>query len=274
MYLNYLSLKIHLIHLLIQHLKTYKFVSFWLCRLCIMNPTYYKYFGGLIVAFWRRPQINDNEDNDNDNDDDDDIQISQTASIRRTEIIKCIVQKLFKDKHEKFEEMLFEGMKMIMNDGKLSVELRQHTIDNLCKSSFMMKAFKKDRKYWSRFYNLFLDYILGPVQNIPKYFMYLHSLTLLFRHLTNRDKLEMWSHFRSLSRKLPQPHQRVDESQWQLYNQFRQRLKKEAETAGRNRNLELDDNAIENYDLHESQSQVSHNHLIICYKILQSMFLI
>merc|ERR1712228_102451 len=76
-------------------------------RLTIMNPSYYKHFGALIISFYHRPNINNNNDNDSK---------SKHVMIRRNEIIKKIVSKLHEANHSKFEEMLFEGMKLIMND--------------------------------------------------------------------------------------------------------------------------------------------------------------
>mmetsp|Transcript_71447 Transcript_71447/g.113640 ORF Transcript_71447/g.113640 Transcript_71447/m.113640 type:complete len:707 (-) Transcript_71447:134-2254(-) len=214
---------------------------FGAARLCLMNPTYYKQFGAWIICIWHGSKAESKE---------------APMSVRRTEVIRNIMGKLLKEHHDKFEEILFESTKMIMNNEKISTELRTHHLDKLCQSVFMLKGFKKDRKYWIKFTKLFLNYTVGVAENIPNYFSYLHALTYLFRHLTNRDKLDIWKHFRSLSRKLPDQELRTDESKWALYQQFRSKLKAEAQRASQHRQLELDDDAIENLDLTQSQTQI------------------
>merc|ERR1712154_179349 len=124
--------------------------------------------------------------------------------------------------------MLFEGMKLIMNEEKFSIAIRKHIILKISRSVSMIEGLKKkDRNYWAVFIRSFMDYVIGQIENIPHYFMYLHSLELFLRNLTSRDILEIWARFRSLCRKLPEETERNsdDESKWKLLEQFGEKLK-------------------------------------------------
>merc|ERR1719491_803582 len=101
----------------------------------------------------------------------------------------------------------------------------------------------------------FLHYVVGTTENIPKYFCYLSSLIPFFKGCTNRDKLEVWTLFRSLSRKLPDAEDRTQPAQWALFQEFRVRLKKEAGKGATARMLQLDEDALENMDLRDTHSQ-------------------
>merc|ERR1712130_183946 len=154
-------------------------------------------------------------------------------------------------------ETLFEGIKIMMNNEKYPIEIRKHCIEKVAKSLSMIEGLKKKgRKYWSVFIRLYLNFVIGKTENIPKYFVYLHALELFLRSLTNRDKLEIWALFRSLSRKLPEKNMEdeSDESQWTLYRKFRDKLKKEADKAQKMRNMDLDDEGLENFDQSQSQN--------------------
>merc|ERR1712048_71659 len=84
---------------------------------------------------------------------------------------------------------------------------------------------------------------------------------LFLRNLTSRDILEIWSRFRSLSRKLPTQEERMENnaSKWVLFQQFRDKLHREAKKAAVSRNLSLDDAGLEDYDLRDSQNQSQNN---------------
>merc|ERR1712154_166326 len=154
--------------------------------------------------------------------------------------------------------MLFEGMKLIMNEEKFSIAIRKHIILKISRSVSMIEGLKKkDRNYWAVFIRSFMDYVIGTIENIPRYFSYLHSLELFLRNLTSRDILEIWSRFRSLSRKLPKEDERSadNESKWALFQQFGDKLCREAKKAANSRNLSLDDAGLEDYDLRDSQNQ-------------------
>merc|ERR1712190_408512 len=164
--------------------------------------------------------------------------------------------------HATFCKMLFEGMKLIMNEEKFTISIRKHIILKISRSVSMIEGLKKkDRNYWSVFIRSFMDYVIGNIENIPRYFMYLHSLELFLRNLTSRDILEIWARFRSLSRKLPTAEERMENnaSKWVLFQQFRDKLHREAKKAAVSRNLSLDDAGLEDYDLRDSRNQSQNN---------------
>merc|ERR1719249_483714 len=123
----------------------------------------------------------------------------------------------------------------------------------------MIDGLSKGRKDWNVYIELFLQYVIGTAENVPRYFVHLHSMTAFFKKFTARDKLDVWSQFQSLSRKLPSDELRTDESAWNLYNKFRAKLKSEASKAAGARDLELDEDGLENWDqrkeVDSSQSQ-------------------
>merc|ERR1719283_414635 len=121
----------------------------------------------------------------------------------------------------------------------------------------MIDGLAKRRKDWEVYIKLFLEFVIGTPGNVPRYFVYLHSMTSFFKKFTARDKLDVWSQFQSLSRKLPSDELRTDESAWNLYNKFRAKLKSEASKAAGARDLELDEDGLENWDQRKEEINAS-----------------
>eukprot|EP01083_Nonionella_stella_P163382 537561_1 len=206
-------------------------------RLCLINPTYYEQFGATILSFYCKP----NEE-------------MKFVKSRRDEIIRRIAHQLMEQHPTQFEQMLFEAIKRMKR-----TNINRKQIEKITKSVAMMKGLGRNtqkRKSWSVFTKLMLDWICGHPDNVPSHFVFLHCLTFFLRHFTNRDKLEIWAHFQSLSRKLP-PQQDGDKD-WDLYHQFKLKLKTEADKAQRNRNLALNEEDLENLDLNNNQSGSIH----------------
>ena len=218
-------------------------------RLILINPTYYKTFGGVVVAHLYRPQPAESEKSTKSK--------GKKAEIRRHDIMKSILRKVRSASVSKYNQMLFEGVKMLMNDEAFPVSIRIHTVMTACRSAAMIDGLSKGRKDWNVYIELFLQYVIGTAENVPRYFVHLHSMTAFFKKFTARDKLDVWSQFRSLSRKLPSSELRTDENAWRLYDKFRAKLKSEAGKAAGARDLGLDEDGLENWDQREAASSQS-----------------
>jgi len=213
-------------------------------RLLLMNPSYYKRFGGAIVAALYRPAVGP-----------DGLALGDGAkavTTRRHQTMKEVLRKLHSDDAAKFNRVLFEGVRMLMDDETLPLPLRVHTVQSATKSAAMIDGLAKDRKHWALYIELFLSHCIGSPQNVPRCFAFLHSMTSFFKKFRNRDKLEVWSLFRRLSRKLPPSELRTDDAAWALYEKFRAKLKSEAMKASEARELGLDEDGLENWDQREA----------------------
>mmetsp|Transcript_15129 Transcript_15129/g.22905 ORF Transcript_15129/g.22905 Transcript_15129/m.22905 type:complete len:616 (+) Transcript_15129:1-1848(+) len=219
-------------------------------RLCLLEPTYYRSFGALILLCWHERSVRYA------------LRLKpkeERVDVRRKELTKKIAGQLHKHCHAALEEMLFEATRMIVQQEQeqdTDVSVRKKHVEELCRSVFMLEGLTRNRKVWMQFIEKFLSFVLSEPQHIPSHFVYLHALTYVFSHLTNRDKLEIWSVFQSLSRRLPEQHirEQQDEGQWQLYQTFGAKLKKHALQASEKRRLDYNEADIENYDLTQSQA--------------------